>query len=707
MEWILFSLSALIQIVSLFLPGFLFLILFRVRTTHAVLYAPFFSVFYWFVATSLYPFVSIPASFYTLIALPGLLLLAIFLCRRIMFKEKLSMPFRKYRLAFLYCAVAGIGCFTFYLSVLKSPNSFVQLFDTLQHISWADSLAHNSNWSMFHPESFSYFLPGENPLLSSPQTGFYPPVWTWLVALPQTVLPTSATLGTNSAIFVVICIVFPMGIFGLITNFISHSAIRLQWVKRLILISAAFFAIAFTAFPWVFLTWGALYPNLLAFVLLPSALTFFLCQTQLGASRATSFVHLPAIAVVKNVLNVIFSTVLPFLLMLFVLLICQPNAVFTLGIFCACYICFAIVSYVNTRFLTRAALTRRLLCVVCAVLFLVFCACAWMVLYNTSIIEDVAQMSWRPQAPLLRALYMPLVLQLNPTYAFHPQYVLAFFLVVGLIRALTIKGWRWIVLVYLFFCFQYVLGASEAVSWYRIFTGFWYNDCMRLAAQVALVGIPLATLGFTTILQGAVRLLQRFSVISKKQWCLRAVSVGVCFCLLAPVFLITGGAGDVAHARESSFDSLRRMVARASSVSGSIEPPYGPEKQAFVRKVKEIVPDDAYIINNPFDGSAYAYIDIGLPTLYRSFRVTENESAYSRLLRDNADDIEHTPYLKDAMKAAKHTYLLQLNQVGAAHERWCYLYFPDVWRAIQNVNENTSGYKLILQEGDMKLFEVE
>lgn len=122
------------------------------------------------------------------------------------------------------------------------------------------------------------------------------------------------------------------------------------------------------------------------------------------------------------------------------------------------------------------------------------------------------------------------------------------------------------------------------------------------------------------------------------------------------------GQGYMHYLMESGYDEGEEQV-------------YSAEEQRFVRKVLEMIPGGALVINQPHDGSAFAYGLDGLNTYFRHID-TEGTTEQSRTIRDHLSDIATDSTVREAVRNSGAQYVLLLDQGAAlrrgqmAHPNW-------------------------------------
>ena len=132
---------------------------------------------------------------------------------------------------------------------------------------------------------------------------------------------------------------------------------------------------------------------------------------------------------------------------------------------------------------------------------------------------------------------------------------------------------------------------------------------------------------------------------------------------------------------------------------------YSFKEKAFVNRVLDEIDDNSVIVNCPDDGSAFMYADDDANILYRrNYADTDEESVESKIIRHDLKSIATDQSVQSVVSKWNIRYVLLLSSPegsGVFHS-----YKLDDWDGLQLIDEATEGFKLIDQEGDMRLYEV-
>lgn len=159
-------------------------------------------------------------------------------------------------------AVAAFHC----AALIHSPSAFGQTWDNAFHLNAIQSILRVGDASSLHMNVYS---PGS--------ATFYPAAWHGVVSLVVMLSGAPATVSSNAVAFAVAFMAWPAGVYCLA---------RVATRNPLTAIIAIPLSLAFPQFPWNFLAYGTLYPNLVAYAMLPALLAFVVAGVR-AWNRAT------------------------------------------------------------------------------------------------------------------------------------------------------------------------------------------------------------------------------------------------------------------------------------------------------------------------------------------------------------------------------------------------------------------------------------
>lgn len=578
-------------------------------------------------------------------------------------------------------AVIGVAVSTMaFGSFLGSPDSFVQEYDNLHHLGTTYLYLDGGNWSSFNNSVYRY--PDE--LVYDPfgYSAYYPSAWNCIAAMAAQISGASATVANNAVNFATAAVVLPASLFGFMCAvFYRHPSV---------VPFGAFVCLAFGAFPWAMMVFGPLYPNMLAFSLLPVIMAAFVAMF---TRKNGAHEHVIAAALFcTGVISCAFT---------------QPNAVFSAAVLLIPYCVDRVGQLVDMKFGSSAR--RRMLRLASQAAFIVFVVCLWLVLYNLPFLKSVVSYQWPPFRDVSEAANDVLTLSFRMD---SPQFLLAFAVFGGAAITLWRRRYLWLTFSWILAGAIYIVDTACDGPLKQIVSGFWYSDSLRVAAFAAVAAMPLAALG----LWGATRLIV---MGAGKKWpvqrdCARSEGTFVSI-LVALVFAFVVFRPDAVLTRplmdEGGFSHA------VSNLRGMFDPSrdnvYDPDERDFVQKVKEAIPGDAVVINVPDDGSAFAYPADGLNVMYRYLTGYggNDEIASSKFIRDGLANITRSHGVLEAVRDTGAEYVLLLDQGTdscSPRERRYLFSFEGGWdwQGILSITDETPGFEVVLAQDDMRLYRI-
>ena len=372
---------------------------------------------------------------------------------------------------FLYVAVGLLTVGLLFLPTLPSASSFVQGWDIVHHLDVTQAMIESQKYSSIHYDFYSTVEASITPW--EPGTsGFYPSGWNIIVALTTQLVSTTVPIAGNALNFVSAATVFPLSICSVIAKVLPK--------HRIALVSGAFICLAFFVFPWSLLIYGPIFPNTVAFCVMPSIWWVFMQMT-----RSKTPKH-----------DLIWLIVI-FILGCITLFILHPSTIFS-----------SIVVLLPWSFARIGESKRRVVLfgkqikpVTLAYAFFIFALVIWSVFYYVLIVRGVALNFWWSaysslQDAILHAFGMDFIGQ---SYAggelVSPQPVLSICVLVGTVWTFKHKQARWMVSAFMYLSILCIFIITFDVPLKGYLSGFWYTDPFRIAASCVIMAIPLAALG--------------------------------------------------------------------------------------------------------------------------------------------------------------------------------------------------------------------
>lgn len=665
--------TAFVVILLLYIPGFLLVRSLRFDRLASLAVSPVFSISLFVVLGIAFRYANIFAEWW-MIVVPALAVSAAARVASGCIEKKLSWTAVQDRrtdlmaigvYVFVGVSIAGF----FFVKDLSGPASFAQLYDNAAHLNGIRSIIENGNYSVLSSSSYSFeeVSSGIAPTIS--YGGFYPEAWHIVTALASAITGVGAAVAENASLFSFLGVVFPVSTSLLMSRIFS---------ERPIVLIGSLVTLAFSAFPWGFLTFGPLYSNLAAFALVPVAV----CSIASVFSRSSCK-------------NDRIRWTLSFLVACFALAVLQPNALFSIIVLAAPLCLAGLMASLQSINMKRS---RSLL--VCALSVLVLLL-VWTAAWCLPSFRGTVTYPWPPFEGRLQAFFGVLDLSLR---AYPPQWLLGGMVFLGIVWTLYSRKYRAFTLSYFICLFMFVVCASSDGLIRSFLTGFWYNDAYRIAALLALASIPLASIGVYCLVKMIARCANALSVSPSVIKCLSicVVVLGM-ICVYRPASLLRSPGA------ESAFEVVNNKLNWLSSEDVRR---YTIEESAFVDKAMDLVRDDpGGIVNIPYDGSVFAYGENDATVMFRSYVMAggSSEKPESVLVRDRLNDIANDESVRNAVASLNAKYVLQLDADGIGASSSSLddgVADAEAYRGIAAINESTPGFTLLASEGDMRLYKI-
>ena len=590
----------------------------------------------------------------------------------------------------LYVVIGLLTVGFLFLPTLPSASSFVQGWDIVHHLDVTQAMIESQKYSSIHYDFYSTVEASITPWEPG-SSGFYPSGWNIIVALTTQLVSTTVPIAGNALNFVSAAIIFPLSICSVIAKVLPK--------HRIALISGAFVCLAFFVFPWSLLIYGPIFPNTVAFCVMPSIWWIFMQMT-----RSKTPKH-----------DLIWLIVI-FVLGLITLFILHPSTIFS-----------SIVVLLPWSFARIGESKRRVVLfgkqikpVTLAYAFFIFALVIWSVFYYVLIVRGVALNFWWSaysslQDAILHALGMDFIGQ---SYAggelVSPQPILSICVLVGAVWTFKHKQARWMVSAFMYLSVLCIFIITFDVPLKGYLSGFWYTDPFRIAASCVIMAIPLAALGLATLAEAA---LETFASWREKASQAQTKAQACVFCTVWAKPLIVGAviACVVVLNYVVPMPNLKseEPIPAATAFKQASEKAYGDhyiltsEELEFLRRVELTVPAGAVIANLPQDGSLWAYGTNDLHVLWRFPNGYDaSERPASAILRKRLNRIASDPEVLQTVRDLNVQYVLILNNVVDYSNAVTSTYKPGTFRGITQITDTTPGFEVVLEEGSMRLYKI-
>ncbi len=583
------------------------------------------------------------------------------------------LPAISWRSIALFGIVGCVAGAVIFLRILPDFNAFAQAWDNQHHINSIRAFAQAQSFDALHQSSF--MTAADAAINPTPDAGYYPSTWSTICAMVMQVTGCTGGLIENAVNYVLASVVFPLSILPLLTTIFGNG-------KRMLAIGSVA-VVSFTLFPWEMLSYGPLFANLASFAVMPASMA--LAVACIAKHTDTHACIICGAAFAATCVGIVFL---------------QPNSIFTMALFLA------------PLFVSRIAqsgeikiLGKRIKAWIAAMLFALACIGVWCFAYVAPFMQGVIHSGvwpWRfcnYGTALLNVLTLGYV---QGFYSSNMQIASAVLVLVGVARTFKERRFLWISIAYALACTTLIATLAGDDFAKAFFGGFWYSDPFRCGSMATLAAMPLLVLGADWAIS-CLRLLAARIAAERSEHVFRSLT-GV----FTAIFVILAFGPNM----YTSAESCNRDVPSASLTLGlwySYEnAPYSLEESRFVDQVVDLVGTDALVINQPNDGSFYAYGQNGLRTYYRKFNGygIVDETHESNYLRDHLSAVATDTHMRDILRTLDAQYVLILARGDIASAFVAGQYWPGAWMGIDSITDDTPGFDVVLKQGDMRLYRI-
>lgn len=683
--WLSFALACLFLTAALYMPGVLVLAASGRAGRSAWLFAPCVSVFFCLVIVFVCSFAGIHVTGWLLtLSVSGIALIsagALLLIRRYRrgwdvvdsppttkqdtWQKRMKRCFSAQWDLIAYLVVGIVVTGFVFVKSLNTPESFVELSDNLFHLHLIQSYVDSGNWSplaaVIYPEN------------AGTNISFYPSVLHILAALVQTVFSVNAPFAENVVLTTVMGVVFPL-------SMLAFMRVLFPGNMRAV-IYGSFVVLGFAAFPWMLLVFSPLNANIVSLSFAPLVLVVFILALQSGITR----------------MERLFFIVL-FILGLAVLVFAQTSACFSIGLI--------LLPYIATRIWSASIARPRKLRILFVTAFLVAAALLWTICFKLPFMQATVNYTWKSFSNPSLAVMDILLLAFKDSYG---QVFLGLMVLIGIASFVYAHKRRWLVWSYGILMVIYLVCALTDGPIKQFLAGFWYTDGYRIAATAVICAIPMAASGLfhtekflTYVIDGYFK--SRYLKRTSQTLAVVAIVGALIIANYYPTYLFPGTGSEV----RTAIGQVTQAIERANN--GESEQIYTLEEREFVEKASELIEDDALVLNAPGDGSSFAYGVNGVNVAYRQWNAAESLGGYASRypeLRENLDEIATNEEVQSEVEEAGAKYVLILENTTDIGRYCNYFYSDEDWVGLLNVDEGTPGFKLLLRDGDMRLYEIE
>jgi len=491
---------------------------------------------------------------------------------------------------------AGLVAANFVVGV-RDPNLPSQTIDAGFHYNGVLAVIHSGLPDGGHVGAAS----------GSALTGWYPPLWHDVTALTSTLTGVNVAIGANVVGWAIGGVVWPLSMLWLCSRVLPHA--RLLTTLALGLSSGAI-----TLFPYIMLSYGVLWPNVLSLAALPAALALTLMVLQVmprsphaqddispaGVAADGAALDEDETAAVRHGIAV--GPGLSWWTVLFVgflgsvgMFFAHPGALFALGIWVligAVMLSGRLV--VASRARGPRQLRRSLLWLLLGWLVALG---LWASMNLVPALNAVRDFNWPELMTMNQALGQALTLSTVITKA---HWFFGAATLWGFYRLLRIPRLRWLLASHVFLIFLYMLSAGSSSWLARELTGFWYNDAQRVAALIPMTAVPLAALGITSAADALGRLVGRVSadVFGRPLSSRRALGMACVGMMVVPAVIYSNqGIGQGAAVLQDRYTNLNYSNHMVT-----------PDEQVLYEKLATEMPAGETVLGSPFTGAQFSSI---------------------------------------------------------------------------------------------------
>lgn len=533
-------------------------------------------------------------------------------------------------------AVGAVGFGAIALGMIGRPDAFSQTFDNIFHLNairWILDTG-NASSTAFHMTS------------AGTENTYYPLGWHDTIALVlQLTGRADPVLGTNAMILAVGAVVWPLSCLLLTQSIVRPGAIALLGTGAL--------SVSAAAHPFLLLHFGVLYPNWLALCMAPAVLGLLVQLLRLApdADRAPLRQALPAAGLAG------IGTAAA-----------HPNITLTLLAIGVVLVAAWALAPAPDHGLRPTRRGRLLIAAATAVLI----GLLWLRLRPPADAGLWQATRTFPEGLGEAILVAPVGMPIN----------LAFAAVVSIGCYLVLRTRRnwWLLGAHLLLVFLWLFaGAGPSGRIREMLIGVYYSDPFRLAALLPLTAIPLGVLALHHYGEA---LVERFADRAG-DWLRPVVAI-----------VITALLGGVAFSGPIGGRTIADLGKEYRLTNSS--PLVNANEYALLMRVRDLVPADAVIATNPWNGSSMVYALTGHPTT--TTHVLYEISPEVEVINQELDELADNPAVCPVVRELDVRYVLDFGTREVHGQRHPYLGFDDLAEA--------PGFKLIAEEGRARLYEV-
>ncbi|MGZ4635001.1 DUF6541 family protein [Oryzihumus sp.] len=416
---------------------------------------------------------------------------------------------------------------------------------------------------MFHLNRMRTMLDSGD--ISSLVGGFYPSAFHDVVVSAVQVAPASLVVASNLGALLTAAVIWPLGCIAL--------ARQVFGPRPLALLATGLASSAFVAFPAFLLSWGVLWPNAIGLSLVPGTLSMAVAAVRpvalTGVRRRTA-----ALCLLIAVPGVFLG---------------HPNALLSLGLMVLTVLAAAAVQ----TMVEQEGRVRRRAGLALAALVSSTLAAVVLLPRISAQVAAVSAYDWKPTDTVTVASVDMLF---NAPHDGPLLVGLSVFVALGAVAVIArYRSLAWALVSFVLFSVLYVLAAAVGTPLTQLFTGYWYNDSVRIAASNAVPGTLLAVAGMGAVNRGLRHLTARRIPTAERS---RLATFGVPAVVAA---LFVGATLGVSHRPEA------RLIGHYYHPDTKVRTLVDSRRVASLKQLAGHLPKDAVVTGIPANGSPLIY----------------------------------------------------------------------------------------------------
>jgi len=529
------------------------------------------------------------------------------------------------------------------INIFGRPEDISQTYDNVFHLNAIRKILDTGNGS-------SLYL---GDLESSGSTSAYPGAWHDLVSLVIQTTNVPIPVGVNAVNLVLAALVWTVSALYLST--------RILGVRPAAFLVTGAMAGAFSAFPYLLLNFGVLYPNFLAISLLPAFIALAADTLRLSVGRRPTLAQCLVILVLAAP----------------GLALSHPSVALAFGAFVAPMLLAWLLWQGFRRFKGTISWTMLVLSFAAVLAYCVLLPQIWQRVRPT----ETASF-WPPTQTIAQAM--------GEAFANAPMrgpisWVLVVLTVLGLYAISRNPRQWWFVGPFAIGIYFYVVVSGFAKGDLRsFFTGVFYNDSYRLAAMLPVMALPLTVIAALWIYDAVAKRIADAHGNGRSLWLSAGVLGTIAALLLA--FVAQNNTVDAAQADAANNYALTPDAKLLST-----------DEAALLARADSKIPEGATVIANPATGASLVYALANRRVILPAVGSTPSKA--DQVLMEHLAQLETDPAVCSAVRSLGAFYVLDF---GSQQVNKMDIPFPT-----SEALATTPGLTLLDQEGPAKLYRID